>query len=77
MLEVILATYILGVVLIGGLWGIVMWRTGGFQGFADLANKLTGLKVKYTSTEVQWYTVIITLAWPVLILLFLGLRRRS
>ena len=63
MIDILGATYILGALFFGVLFGSTAWKLGGFQAYADAANKIGG-KDMATSNMVQWYVVLFTLLWP-------------
>jgi hypothetical protein len=65
--DILLTTYILGVVFWGGLFASAVWKFRGFQGYADYCNKFFGDNTPITSNRLQWHLVIYTLAWPFII----------
>ena len=64
-----LATYIGVAALLAMLFGFAVWRSGGFQGFADLANKIgkRATENQITSTKVQWMMVFLVVCWPMIL----------
>lgn len=63
MLDILGATYIAGALFFAIIFGFVTWKLGGFNGYAETANRLGGRDLA-TSNIVQWYVVLFTLLWP-------------
>lgn len=69
MVEALAVVYLSGVVGMAIFWTMAFVRTNGFQGFANLANRMTKLDKTYSSLEVQWASVLTTIFWPVVMLI--------
>lgn len=63
MFQTVVATYIMGVLFFAIVFGFTAWKLGGFQAYAEAANKVGGKDIA-TSNIVQWYVVLFTLLWP-------------
>lgn len=76
-LTYVVVTYIGVAALLAMLFGFSVWRLGGFQSFADYANKI-GRRAddnKVTSTKVQWLMVLIVTCWPIIFVVAKDVKR--
>lgn len=63
-LSILLAVYLLVGLLLAGVVGLGVYKSGGFAGFAVLAN-MTSSRRKYTATNVKVLLVMAILLWPI------------
>ena len=68
MLSILIVTWLLGIVLFGGLQVLAIHKLGGWQGYLNARVALGGNK-KHSSERVQWSIVLVTVLWPLAIAL--------
>ena len=79
-LQIVLTTYLLGVMVLGAVVFSAVIRLGGWNGFVNQANhiaKMSGKKSEFTSLRVQWLCAFIIMCWPAVPIMFARSTRRS
>jgi len=62
-ITIVVATYLIGMLLVGGFIFSAVLKIGGWQEFSDRAN-LVGGEDDFTSDKAQWLCAFMILCWP-------------